>query len=119
MKNRNDITGDLLKSKPNSSEYEVGYDRIFNKEPVQLDLFDSIVGEPARQSKSQLKRESVQRGGSIQDALDLFDSIVEFPCKISRRDGECVTALNTGIAPTYLKPQKKRMAEQTKEGDCV
>jgi len=39
---RNDITGDALRSKPNSDKYRDNYDRIFKKNRAAID--DAVVG---------------------------------------------------------------------------
>ena len=48
MAARNDVTGDLIKSKPLSRTYEENYDAIFRKQPVQLELpFDGTDNQPS------------------------------------------------------------------------
>ena len=54
MTNKNNITGDTLISKPNSKEYEDGYDLVFRKENIkQIKIPDLEAGY-----------ESVERGYS-------------------------------------------------------
>ena len=48
MTAKNDVTGDLIKSKPLSRTYEENFDAIFRKQPVQLELpFDGTGDEPS------------------------------------------------------------------------
>jgi hypothetical protein len=48
---KNDITGDEIKSKRPSKNYDENYDRIFKK-----GLFEEVIGTPQKLSQSELKR---------------------------------------------------------------
>ncbi len=49
MSAKNDITGDLIKTKGHSPAYEDNYDRIFGKpKPKQADLFEGTEWDEAR-----------------------------------------------------------------------